>query len=122
MTIPQRNLSAVSFIDYFRLRYDADKRNIKLYDTVLQHKHDKVEFEDCYQTVKYILDKRDKDIKTILSSMESILNLSSDSIGCMLELLVRKGFLKNDEVQEVLNKILKMYDEDKKLNDKKGMN
>ena len=114
MTVPLRNLSAVSFIDYFRLRDAADKKGIKLYDTVLQHKKDKIEYEDCYQTLKYILEDKDKKIQDLIDSMESILNLSSDAIGCTLELLVKKGLLKGDEAQEVLNKILKMYNEDQK--------
>lgn len=119
MSIPRRNLSAVSFIDYFRLRYDADKKDINLYDTVLQHKKDKIEFEDCYQTLKYLLEDKDKKIQDLVNSMESILNLSSDAIGCTLELLVKKRLLDSDEVQQTLNKILKMYEEDNKIKNTK---
>ena len=107
MAIPRKNLSAVAFYDYFRLRYKAELEGVNLYDTVRQHDKDKVQFSDIYDTLTYILqDER--------ARMDSLYRVSTDSLGLLLSLMVQKGVITEKDGLDLVNTVLKMHTEDEK--------
>lgn len=115
MSIPLRNLSIVAFQDYYRLRKDADSKNEKLYDTVMQHNKDNITYEDLYETLKMIDNDNKKAFKQLSGKMNTLFNIPVDAIGYILMMLVHHGYLKDSEVKNALKDILKMYDEDQKI-------
>lgn len=104
----------LSFQDYVRLRYDADKNNETLYETVRQHDKDKVSYSEMYNILKGDREFLSDSIRNSAKRSETLFNISSDAIGYLMSLLVSNGLISKEQADETVKTILKMYSEDNK--------
>lgn len=110
MATSQHNLSELGFEDYFRLRYQTEEVNQqRVTDVVSQHDKDKVSYREVYEVILSIVHDLTKAIQEVNDYHENKSSMSLDLTGTLIELLISKGYLSEDEEKDMLARVQKLY-------------
>lgn len=108
--VDQRNMSELGFEDYFRLKYqteELDKRNVT--DVISQHNKDNVTYSEAYDVIIGIVHDLSSSIKEVNNYNDNKSSASMDLTGFLIELLVKKNVLTEQEEAGILKKVQKLY-------------
>ena len=110
MAVSQHNISDLGFEDFFRLKYQTeqlDKRQVT--DVISQHDKDKVTYVEAYDVILGIIHDLSNTIQQVNNYNDNKSSASMDLTGFLIELLVKKEILTEQEESDILDKVQKLY-------------
>lgn len=105
------HLSAVSFIDYYRLKKLNDMEGSLPYENITQHNDDILTYAEAYQTISFLLDN-------VVEILSDKVDLSIDFSSLIVSVLNDKGIVNTREVENIKDSVEKLWD--KRINDNKN--
>lgn len=110
MAVSQHNISDLGFEDFFRLKYQTeqlDKRQVT--DVISQHDKDKVTYVEAYDVILGIIHDLSNTIQQVNDYNDNKSSASMDLTGFLIELLVKREILTEQEESDILRKVQELY-------------
>lgn len=110
MAVSQHNISDLGFEDFFRLKYQTeqlDKRQVT--DVISQHDKDKVTYVEAYDVILGIIHDLSNTIQQVNNYNDNKSSASMDLTGFLIELLVKREILTEQEESDILRKVQELY-------------
>ena len=110
MAVSQHNISDLGFEDFFRLKYQTeqlDKRQVT--DVISQHDKDKVTYVEAYDVILGIIHDLSTTIQQVNDYNDNKSSASMDLTGFLIELLVKREILTEQEESDILRKVQELY-------------
>lgn len=110
MAVSQHNISDLGFEDFFRLKYQTeqlDKRQVT--DVISQHDKDKVTYVEAYNVILGIIHDLSNTIQQVNDYNDNKSSASMDLTGFLIELLVKREILTEQEESDILRKVQELY-------------
>jgi len=110
LAVSQHNISDLGFEDFFRLKYQTeqlDKRQVT--DVISQHDKDKVTYVEAYDVILGIIHDLSNTIQQVNDYNDNKSSASMDLTGFLIELLVKREILTEQEESDILRKVQELY-------------
>lgn len=110
MAVSQHNISDLGFEDFFRLKYQTeqlDKRQVT--DVISQHDKDKVTYVEAYDVILGIIHDLSNTIQQVNDYNDNKSSASMDLTGFLIELLVKREILTEQEESDILRQVQELY-------------
>ena len=110
MAVSQHNISDLGFEDFFRLKYQTeqlDKRQVT--DVISQHDKDKVTYVEAYDVILGIIHDLSTTIQQVNDYNDNKSSASMDLTGFLIELLVKREILTEQEESDILRQVQELY-------------
>lgn len=110
MAVSQHNISDLGFEDFFRLKYQTeqlDKRQVT--DVISQHDKDKVTYVEAYDVILGIIHDLSTTIQQVNDYNDNKSSASMDLTGFLIELLVKREILTEQEEYDILRQVQELY-------------
>lgn len=101
----QRNMSAVSFEDYFRLKYQTEQVDQDHVTEIIgQHDNDKTTYKEVYDVIVSVADD-------LSNQLNQKIGMSADMVGVLARILVNNKIISPQQEQDIVTEVLKLYEE-----------